>query len=263
MWYADPDEHGNIETRCQAIIYHPIKLSTAVSAAVMGIDRRHTQFAASKGTRVDDVQSTTITFRRNGRFLPEPSQKYNVRNDESYELDLAVYFNQDDEWTETFARDTAKAILSLVAPQPDANVDDFNLPRLYLDGREIPLGNFLDEEGMPLRAAISLDVDNVVYTFEQAARERAYRQNGSCIPNNDMSIDLIIILISEGEAYIAAKIEMCRESPQKERRVQHPNEQGLLYFAQVDMEEMQDAVFYQTDPVLQVVPLPGLRYGDR
>lgn len=115
-----------------------------------------------------------------------------------------------------------------------------------------------------------MDVDNVVYTFEQAAREvRAYAARLQAkwqelgIPNNDISIDLITILISEGEAYIAAKIEMCRESPQIERRVQHPNEQGLLYFAQVDMEEMQDAVFYQTHPVLQVVPLPGLRYGDR
>lgn len=137
----------------------------------MGIDRRHTQFAANdigfarnlmgldywshqhsraagrKGARLDDVVDE-ITFRRSGRFLPEPSQKYNVRNDESYELDLAVYFKQDDEWAETFARGTSKAIFSLVAPQSDANVDDFNLPRLYLDGRKIPLGIFLDEEGV-------------------------------------------------------------------------------------------------------------------
>lgn len=140
-WFQNPDGERDIDTSCQAIIYEPIKLSTVVSAAVMGIDRRHTQFAANdigfarnstgldywshqhygaagvKGTRLDDSVDT-ITFNRNGRFLPEPVQRYNVRNDGSYELGLTVFFNQDDEWTETFTRDTAKAVLSLVAPQP-------------------------------------------------------------------------------------------------------------------------------------------------
>jgi hypothetical protein len=75
-------------------------------------------------------------------------QRSQVRNDEDYELGLTVFFKQDDEWTETFTRDTAKAVLSLVAPQPREKIDDFNLPSLSLDGRRIPLAIFLDEVGV-------------------------------------------------------------------------------------------------------------------
>jgi hypothetical protein len=46
-WFQNPDGERDIDTACQAIIYEPIKLSTVVSAAVMDIDRRHTQFAAN------------------------------------------------------------------------------------------------------------------------------------------------------------------------------------------------------------------------
>lgn len=123
---------------------------------------------------------------------------------------------------------------------------------------------------MSLRAAIWIDVNEAVCTYKQAAREvHSYAARLQAkwhelgIPNNEMSIDLISILIGEGEGCIAAKIDICRESPQAERRGQHPNDQGLLYYAEVDMAEMQDAVFYQTVPVSRVVPLPGLRYLDR
>jgi hypothetical protein len=161
----------SVITKEEAIIYRPIKLSTLVAAAVIGTDRRDTFIASNaigfsrnftdifywhswinprvsvKKTRVRD-EIVVIKFEQTSRFLPEPAARYEIENhDENYELDLKVYFTQDDEWPEDVKRDTVRAILSLVAPRPANNVDQFPLPNLELEGNKVPLDIFMDEVG--------------------------------------------------------------------------------------------------------------------
>jgi hypothetical protein len=122
---------------------------------------------------------------------------------------------------------------------------------------------------MPLRTAFRMNAKNEIYPFQEIAREvSAYaarlrtRWNDLGIPSNDMSVTLFEAQVGHGETLLSAKLDVCWQAPQRERRERHMEEQGLLCYTDVDFSEMKDAVFHQAFPEARVVKLPALRYRD-
>jgi hypothetical protein len=108
------------------------------------------------------------------------------------------------------------------------------------------------------------DVEDEVFPPEQALRQiQSYaarlqsRWDELSIPDNDASANLITILHVEDAK--EARLKICRESPVRERRARHPNEQGLLVIHTIHGRPQADELFYQTVPIQRVISLQALR----